>query len=82
MKCGFSYDQNKKYLEIEKDKEITVNNNLILLTLYHTIQTFNDPKVERLWKTLWEKEKMLVTSSFSHNVFYSIKKRNHHFSNI
>ena len=31
-----------------------------------------------LFKTLWEKEKLLVTSifSFSHNVFYSIKDRN------
>ena len=30
-----------------------------------------------LLKTLWEKEKMLVTSilSFSHSVFYSIKKK-------
>ena len=37
-----------------------------------------------LSKTLWEKEKMLVTSifSFSHSVFYSIKEINHHFSNI
>ena len=35
-------------------------------------------------KTLWEKEKFLVTSifSFSHSVFYTIKERNHHFSNI
>ena len=35
-------------------------------------------------KTLWEKEKMLVTSifSFSNNVFYSIKERNHNLSNI
>ena len=33
-----------------------------------------------LFKTLWEKEKMLVTSifSFSHNVFYIIKDRNYH----
>ena len=37
-----------------------------------------------LLKTLWEKEKMLVTSifSFSHSVFYSIKEINPHFSNI
>ena len=33
-----------------------------------------------LYETLWEKEKMLVTSifSFSHNVFYSIKDRYDH----
>ena len=38
--------------------------------------TFNDPHVRSLLKTLWEKEKMLVTSifSFSHNVFYPSKK--------
>ena len=46
----------------------------------------------RLLTTLWKKpfenivgkEKMLITSifSFSHNVFYSIIERNHHFSNI
>ena len=37
-----------------------------------------------LLKTLWEKEKLLVTSniSFSHNVFYSIKAINHLFGNI
>ena len=33
-----------------------------VLTLYHTIQTFNDLEKEVL-KTLWEKEKMLVTSN-------------------
>ena len=35
-------------------------------------------------KTLWEKEKMLVTSifSFSHNIFYSIKGKNQFFSHI
>ena len=43
-----------------------------VLTLYYTIPTFNDPLEGSLLKTLWEKEKMLVTSifSFSHNVFY------------
>ena len=42
------------------------------LTLYHTIPAFKDPKKRKLLKTLWEKEKMLVTSifSFSHNVFH------------
>ena len=35
--------------------------------------TFNDPKEEGFGKTLWEQEKMLVTSifSFSHSVIYS-----------
>ena len=37
-----------------------------------------------LLKTLWEKEKMLVTTnvSFSRDVFYPIKDRNHHLSYI
>ena len=37
-----------------------------------------------LLKPLWETVKMLVTSifSFSYNVFYPIKDRNHHFSYI
>ena len=40
------------------------------LTLHHTIPTSNNPQGRRLWKTLREKQKMLVTSifSFSHNV--------------
>ena len=44
------------------------------LTLYHMIQTCNDLGQEDFWKTLWEKGKMLVISSFSfsHNVFYPI----------
>ena len=39
---------------------------------------------KRLWKTLCEKEKMLVISisSFSHNVFYLFKERNYQYSNI
>ena len=46
-------------------------------TLYHTIPTFNDPEKEKKMTTLWEKEKMLVTSifSFSHKVFYWSKKK-------
>ena len=31
-------------------------------------------------KTLWEKERILLT--LSHSVFYSVKERNHHFSNV
>ena len=43
-----------------------------VLTLYHTILTSKDPEKEKVLKTLWEKLKMLVTSTFSffHNVFY------------
>ena len=46
------------------------------LTLNKTIPTFNDPEKEVFLETLWEKEKMLVTSilSFSDNVFYSFQK--------
>ena len=35
------------------------------LTLNHTIPTFNDHNDEGSGKTLWEKEKMLVTTVFS-----------------
>ena len=35
------------------------------LTLYHTILTFNNLETRSLLKTLWEKEKMLVTTMFS-----------------
>ena len=53
------------------------------LILYHTILTFNDPYSARcLLKTLWEMEKMLVTSffSFSHNVFYLSRNKFKFFS--
>ena len=42
----------------------------------------SDPEEKSLLKTLWEKEKMLVTSifSFPHNVFYHIKEKLHHLS--
>ena len=50
-----------------------------LLTFQPTIPGFNDPK-EKAFKTLWEKEKMLVTSifSFSHTAFYPIKNEPKH----
>ena len=56
-----------------------------ILTLYHTILTFNDPEKEAFKKkTLWEKEKMLVASivSFSHNVLYPSQKEFLFLSNI
>ena len=51
-------------------------NHFIHSTLYHTILNFNNAKEKNLLKTLWEKEKMLVTSifSFSRNVFYPSQK--------
>ena len=51
------------------------------LTLYHTIRALDNLQQRSLLKTLWEKEKMLVTSifSFSHHVFNPIKDKNHHF---
>ena len=50
------------------------------LTNSHTMTSFDVSGKEAFLKTLWEEEKMLVTSifSFSHNVFYSIKDRNYH----
>ena len=45
-----------------------------LLTLYHTILSFNDPKP---FENILKKEKMLETSifSFSYNVFYPSKNK-------
>ena len=53
----------------------------LLVNCFHTITSF---KRKEFLKTLWEKEKMLVTSifSFSKNVFYPIKVRFPCFSNI
>ena len=48
------------------------------LTLYHIIPTFNVPQGRRLWKTMREKEKMLVTIiffPFPHNASYFIKEQ-------
>ena len=57
-----------------------------LLNLYHTIPSFNDPveKPKSPLKTLWEKEKMLVTNifSFSHKVYNSFTDIYHHFIRI
>ena len=46
------------------------------LTLSHTILTFNEIENRSLLKTLWAKEKMLVTSIFSfiQNVFFCQRK--------
>ena len=66
----------------------SVNKRFIPLTLYYTVPTFNDPDrkeaLKTLWKTLWEKEKMLVNSifSFSHNVFYSSHNKRQYSSHI
>ena len=45
------------------------------LTLYHTIQTLNDPK-EKCHEKHWKKE-----NAWNHGVFLRVKERNH-FSNI
>ena len=60
---------NKKKEMITKANECPRTNTFS--TLYHTIPTFNNLEKDVL-KTLWEKEKMLVTSIFSLscNVFY------------
>ena len=46
--------------------------------LYHAITTFDAPEENQsLLNTLWEKEKMLVTSIFSffHNVLFDVKDK-------
>ena len=49
---------------------------------HYSIDTHLDASIRQLLKTLWEKEKLLVTSnfSFSNNVFYSVIYLCHHFS--
>ena len=54
----------------------------ILQVMMNSLQhntSFNDHELEGFFKTLWEKEKMLVNSIFlfSQNVFNPIKERNH-----
>ena len=48
---------------------------VLILKLFHTMTPFATPWGESLLKTLWEKEKMLLTSifSFSQNVFFPIE---------
>ena len=47
-------------------------NSTARLTLSQTSPSFYMSAVQAFWKTLWEKEKLLVTSNFSisHSVFY------------
>ena len=63
-----------------KEKRI----NLLGTILHHSIPNSNDSGMEGFWKTLLEKEKMLVTCifSFTHNVFYSVKKEFLFFSHV
>ena len=58
--------------------EIVNQQNAPLLTLYHTILTFNDPR-EGFGK---HREKVTSIFSFSRNVFIPIKDRNYHFCNV
>ena len=53
--------------------------NRYLVTLYQVIWTFTDPENDGFWKIYLDKEKMLVTSSFSsyYNVFYSTLTKFH-----
>ena len=46
-----------------------------ILTHYHTMTPFDAPGKQAFCKTLWEKEKLRVTSnfSFSHSVFYPFR---------
>ena len=57
---------------IKKDRKV-------LFSLYPTIPSFYDSEVISPLKTLWKREKMLVSSIFSisHNVFNSIRYKNH-----
>ena len=81
-----------KYLEGLKDRKMdepidkwtAIHEGKLQLSLYHTMPTFTDPKEEGFGKHCGKKEKMLVTRifSFPHCVFYSVKQRNFHYSNL
>ena len=43
----------------------------VKLTVYQTTPIFSDPLKKKALKTLWEKEKMLVTSIFSFPTVFS-----------
>ena len=57
---------------------------VVFLTLSQTNPGFYVSAVEAFFKTLWEKEKLLVTSnfSFSHSVFYPFGKLSAIFINL
>ena len=67
------YFANRKLLSATKNRITGIK------SLPNTIPSFNDPEKEVFLKTLWEKEKMLVTSifSFCRNIFYPISNINH-----
>ena len=48
-----------------------------ILTLYHTMLTFDDPEEDCYWKHCGKRKKMLVTSIFFFppNVFYPLKQK-------
>ena len=69
---------------VENGRNVDHQHFLFITYFFTTKSQFKQPKKRSLLKTLWEKEKMLVTSifSFSLNVFYPIKDRNKHLSYI
>ena len=71
---------------IQTNKEKLSKESLIdrYLNLYHAIPNPEDSEGKTSPKTLWEEEKMMVTSSFfsSQNVSYAIKGRNRDLNNI
>ena len=71
----FSIFQNK---QVQSPAKLKLNRESSVRTHFHCTTPVGQ------YDTLWEKEKMLVTSisSFSHNVFYSIKDKFRHSSQI
>ena len=79
MQCSFSWDWGPSFPTQGIWYSIFSNHPVFIYLLWH------NPDICQFWqrrllKTLWEKEKMLVTSifSFSYNVFFPIKESLHH----
>ena len=82
--CRITNKKGKNQKENIVVKGESVNDQHFLFSPQLCLSSQKDAQERILLKTCWEKEEMLVTSisSFSHNVFYPIKDRNHHLSFI
>ena len=75
---GQSLENNKSQnILLSKVNSLLIKNYILILTLYHTMTTFDSLEEKAFGKQCEERGKMLVTSNFSfpHNVFYSIKDK-------
>ena len=80
VKVGIVWERVKVYTVLYSVCKTDHTFNSLPYTLNHTIPTFNNPEINLL-KTLWEKEKILVTSIFSFpTIFSTLPKTDFNFS--